>query len=320
MNPDSSIVDDLKVVLATQGVAARYTSGPIWDREITQAVRPTTLKIKEGETLGLVGESGSGKTTLGRLCLGLIKASEGEIVFEGDIIGPRRKPPPGQLSVVLQQPEWALNPRLKVSTSVSEPLAILGKSNSKEVKDQIAEMLELVGLDASYLDRYPDQLSGGQRQRVAIARALVTRPRFIVFDEAVSALDVSVQTQVLNLIKDLQEKYGFAALFISHDLAVTRYVSHRMAVMYSGQLVEIGPTDIFYGDPKHPYSKALNILGNNRVDEEWTLKGSHMELSDEGCLLRDRCRWCIDICRTDMPVLTEFGNGSVACHRVADLP
>ena len=224
-------------------------------RPAFDAVREVSLDIARGETLGLVGESGSGKSTLGRLCLGLTAPSRGEMAFEGHPFG-RLRNRAGQLSVVLQFPEWALNPRLRCGRSVEEPLVVLGVG-AAERKRRVGAMLESVGLDAAVAERLPGQLSGGQRQRVAIARALVTEPRFIVFDEAVSALDVSVQAQVLNLIRDLQAQHRFGALFISHDVAATRYLSHRIAVMREGEIVEIGPSERFYGQPEHEYSRAL---------------------------------------------------------------
>jgi ABC-type glutathione transport system ATPase component len=219
------------------------------------AVRDVSFDIAAGETLGLVGESGSGKSTLGRVCLGLTTPSRGAVGFEGEAFG-RLRARRGQLAVVLQFPEWALNPRLRCGRSVEEPLAILGVAAEERAR-RVAAMLGAVGLDAGIAERLPGQLSGGQRQRIAIARALVTEPRFIVFDEAVSALDVSVQAQVLNLIRDLQAEHGFGALFISHDIAATRYLSHRLAVMKQGEIVEIGPRERFYATPEHAYSRAL---------------------------------------------------------------
>ncbi len=219
------------------------------------AVREVSLSIGMGETVGLVGESGSGKSTLGRVCLGLQRPSRGKVLFGNESFGSLRHRR-GQLSVVLQHPEWALNPRLRCGRSIEEPLVVLGMP-AAERRARVERMLDDVGLAAGFAERYPGQLSGGQRQRVAIARALVTKPRFIVFDEAVSALDVSVQAQVLNLIRDLQDRHRFGALFISHDLAATRYLSHRIAVMYKGEIVEDGPSLRFYGEPNHPYSRSL---------------------------------------------------------------
>jgi ABC-type oligopeptide transport system ATPase subunit len=224
------------------------------------AVKSASLEISAGETLGLVGESGCGKSTLGKVCLGLVRPSRGEVLFCGEPFGRLRRRR-GQPAVVLQFPEWALNPRIRCGRSVEEPLVVLGVRIA-ERRRRVEAMLESVGLDGEFAERFPGQLSGGQRQRIAIARALITEPRFIVFDEAVSALDVSVQAQVLNLILDLQTQHGFGALFISHDLAATRYLSSRIAVMREGEIVEIGSRDQFYDRPEHPYSRSL--LGAER--------------------------------------------------------
>ena len=228
--------------------------GGSFGRAGTHAVRGVSLEVTSGETLGLVGESGSGKTTLGRVCLGLLRPTSGRILFNGKPFG-RLRDHSGELSVVLQHPESALNPRLRCGASVAEPLAILGRHHDKDVA--VARMFGQVGLDPAFAERFPGELSGGQRQRVAIARALITEPRLIVFDEAVSALDVSVQAHVLNLIRELQAEHGFGALFISHDLAATRYVCHRIAVMRHGAIVEEGPSARFYGTPEHPYTREL---------------------------------------------------------------
>jgi ABC-type glutathione transport system ATPase component len=238
------------------GVGVTYRKGPPWRRTLVPALNHVDLAIAPGQTLGLVGESGSGKSTLGRVALGLVAPTRGRVCLDGQAIHPaiRRQ---GRLAVVFQHPEWALNPRLRCGTSIGEPLRIQGRVPASEQEHRVATLLHQVGLDATLARRFPGELSGGQRQRMAIARALVTQPRFIVFDEAVSALDVSVQSQVLNLIRDLQQQHGFAALFISHDLAATRYVSQRIAVLLRGDIVEIGPARRFYDQPDHPYSRAL---------------------------------------------------------------
>lgn len=238
-----------------RGVAVTYRKGGAWRRILVPAVRSTDLTIAGGETLGLVGESGSGKTTLGRVMLGLVRPTSGTFLFEGQPFDAQLRKQ-GALSVVFQHPEWALNPRLRCGPSIAEPLRIQGVGRL-ECRQKVEAMLAEVGLDAELADRFPGELSGGQRQRMAIARALITRPRFIVFDEAVSALDVSVQSQVLNLVRNLQRQHGFAALFISHDMAATRYVSDRIAVMKRGDVVEVAPATMFYARPSHPYSRTL---------------------------------------------------------------
>ncbi len=244
-------------LVSLQSVGVTFTSGPPWARESVDAVRSVDLDIFEGETVGLVGESGSGKTTLGRVALGMQKPTRGQVLIDGAPFDGHRGRLRGRLQLVGQHPEWALNPRLRVGTSVSEPMDILGIGSRQERYARVNEMLEFVGLEPSLAGRYPHQLSGGQRQRVAIARALITKPGFIVFDEAVSALDVSVQAQILNLIKEIQSAQRFAALFISHDLAAVRYVAQRVAVMLNGEILEIAPSERFYGRPEHPYSRQL---------------------------------------------------------------
>ena len=298
-------------VIDARYVAVTYVSGPLWNRRRTEAVKAMTFEIHAGETLGLVGESGSGKTTLGRVCLGLLPATHGAVLFERQLIGPRNKPAPGKLSVVMQHPEWSLNPRLRVGVSIAEPLAIIGGTTRKQRRVRAARALEMVGLDATLAVRFPHELSGGQRQLVAIARALITEPRFIVFDEAVSALDVSVQTQVLNVIKDLQEQHGFAALFISHDLAATRYVSHRMAVMYAGSLMEIGTAERFYTGPGHPYSRALSISVDPRRYQSFALRGGAEDSTAAGCPLSLRCPLSSPRCASEAPSLDQ---ANIACH------
>jgi ABC-type glutathione transport system ATPase component len=238
-------------------VCVDYPDGRGGDR--VKALRGVSLDIFPGETVGLVGESGSGKTTFGNVLLGLVNPTAGEVQFAGRALRGRgaSRRLRGRLQVVPQNPDWSLNPSLKVWRNVAEPLVVTRSGSRSERREAVAEMLARVGLDVSMGDRHPHQLSGGQRQRVAIARAIITRPELIVFDEAVTALDASVQTQVLNLIRDLQAERGFAALFISHDIAAVRYVSHRMVVAYKGEFVETGPVERFYRQPEHPYSREL---------------------------------------------------------------
>jgi ABC-type glutathione transport system ATPase component len=224
-----------------------------------KALNEVSIAVSRAETLGVVGESGSGKTTLGRLLVGLVEAESGRVLFGGRSINDRRvrRALRGRLQVVLQNPDWSLNPAIRVWRSVAEPLVIAGVGSRHRRRELVNELLSRVGLGETIGQRRPHELSGGQRQRVAIARALITEPDLIVFDEAVTALDASVQTQVLNLIRDLQAERGFAALFISHDLAAVRYVSDRVAVMRSGEIVETGDVRRFYDLPDHPYSREL---------------------------------------------------------------
>jgi ABC-type glutathione transport system ATPase component len=219
------------------------------------AMDRVAFTIAAGETLGLVGESGSGKSTTGAVALGLLRPTSGTVRFLGAPHGRRGRA--GPIQAVLQNPHWSLNPRLTVRDSVAEPLAAATRTRLRAHHRAVAGLLDRVGLPERFADRLPHELSGGQRQRVAIARSLITRPRFIVFDEAVSALDVSVQAQTLNLIRDLQHEHGFGALFISHDLAAVRYAADRIAVLQSGRIVELADTARFWNTPEHPYSRAL---------------------------------------------------------------
>jgi ABC-type glutathione transport system ATPase component len=245
------------MILELDDVTVMFATGPPLRRERIHALRGVSLAVAKGETLGLVGESGSGKTTASRVALGLQRPTAGTVRFAGRPFPRRRRELAGQMQAVLQHPQWSLNPRMRVGTSVAEPLAVLGERAPERVPEKVAEMLDRVGLPTELAARYPHELSGGQRQRVSIARALVTLPRFIVFDEAVSALDVSVQAQILNLVKDLQGEFGFSALFISHDLGAVRYVADRIAVMRAGEIVETGATETFYTGPAHDYSNQL---------------------------------------------------------------
>ena len=306
-------------VVRLTGVSATYQPRRLRDTGSVRAVAGVTLAIERGRTLGLVGESGSGKTTLAKLCLGMMRPAHGSVEFDGAPFPRDRRRLKGRLAVVMQNPEWALNPRLRVGASVAEPLRIAGSRPSGEVDATVADILARVGLEPDLAGRFPHELSGGQRQRLAIARALITRPRFVVFDEAVSALDVSVQSQVLNLIKDLQADEGFAALFISHDIAVTRYVAHDIAVMYRGELVEQASARMFYFKPKHPYSRALRLTIAEEDREAFTFREPAASEAAEGCPFTALCSWAIDRCASDKPALRDVGESRCACHRAEEV-
>jgi ABC-type glutathione transport system ATPase component len=243
-------------IIKLADVSVHYKRGMPWNNQSIVAVAQATMAIAESETLGLVGESGSGKSTIGKICLGLLKPTTGTATLLGEpILGIGRRKP-GTLAAVLQHPEWSLNPKLTIGRSIAEPLRVAGTTAAKE-RLKVARMLERVGLNEAFARRLPGELSGGQRQRASIARALITAPRFVVFDEAVSALDVSIQAQILNMVKELQGEMNFASLFISHDLAAVRYVAHNIIVMNSGEIVDRAPAKSFYAPMSNPYVRKL---------------------------------------------------------------
>ena len=289
------------------------------------AVNQVDFDIQPGETLGLVGESGSGKSTIGRLLVGLIPPTRGHVELFGESItgkngGKHLSNVRRRLQFVFQDPYGSLNPRMRVDDCIAEPLDIAGDVSRKERADRIIELLEIVGLPRSCGDRYPHEFSGGQRQRIGIARALALRPEFIVCDEPVSALDVSMQAQIVNLLLDLQEKFGLSYLFIAHDLAVVRSIARRVAVMYAGSIVEQGPRSEIYRAPKHPYTQAL-LDAVPRPDPERqrkpTLGGEIPSILNPlpGCSFAMRCPLVTDLCRIERPRPREIGSAHlVACH------
>ena len=292
-----------------------------------RAVDGVSFDIRRGETLGLVGESGSGKSTIGRTMLQLEKATEGSVVFDGiELVGLaagalRRTRP--RMQMVFQDPHASLNPRMTVSSIVGEPLLEHGKSSSRERQERVEELLGLVGLDPTHANRYPHEFSGGQRQRIGIARAIALNPDFIVCDEPIAALDVSIQAQVVNLMEHLQDLLGLTYLFISHDLGMVRHIADRVAVMYLGHIMELADVDDLYGDPRHPYTRALQssapvpdpVVEATRV--KIILEGDIPSPSNPppGCPFNTRCPDAVDRCHEEIPAWREVAPGhGVACH------
>ena len=290
-----------------------------------RAVDGVSFTIGRGETLGLVGESGCGKSTLGRVLLRLVEPTAGTVRFEGVDLGglsaAELRRMRRHLQIIFQDPYASLNPRMRVGAIIAEGLEIHDLARGTEKRDRVIEMLRLVGLRDDACDRYPHEFSGGQRQRICIARALAVQPRFIVADEPVSALDVSVQAQVINLLQDLQEHFDLTYLFISHDLHVVEHVSHTVAIMYLGKIVETAPRDALFASPRHPYTQALLSAVPStapvRDRQRLMLTGDVPSPMNPppGCAFHPRCRYAEDRCRVDEPRLL-FGAGGhgVACH------
>ncbi|MGG3887997.1 ABC transporter ATP-binding protein [Metabacillus fastidiosus] len=311
------------VLLKVHDLKKYYIRKKFREDIILRAVDGINLTIHKGETLGLVGESGCGKSTIGQLIGQLLEPTAGEVYFEGQDLKAmaknERKRLRKDIQYIFQDAYSALNPRHKIFQLMEEPLIIQGIGTPKQRKQWIYEMLDDIGLDESYAQRYVHQLSGGQRQRVGIARALMLKPKLLILDEPVSALDVSVQSQILNLLKQLQRKYDLTYLFISHDLNVVHYMSDRVAVMYLGEIIEIANVERVYDTSLHPYTKALisSIPTYRRKYKRIALDGEIPSPLNrpEGCSLHTRCPFAKNVCRTSRPILQEIEQDQfVSCH------
>jgi oligopeptide transport system ATP-binding protein len=319
-----------KTILEVEALKVHFpVYGGLLQREVgsVKAVDGISFTVEEGETLGLVGESGCGKSTTGLAVLRMLPVTSGRIVFEGDDItklsAGEMRPIRRRMQMVYQDPFGSLNPRMTIAEIIGEPLEVHHLHGGRaERRDRIIELMQMVGLRADMIDRYPHQFSGGQRQRIGIARALAVEPRLLICDEPVSALDVSIQAQVVNLFQELQDKLGISSIFVAHDLAVVRHVSQRIVVMYLGTIVEIASRDDLYASPKHPYTQALMAaipVPNPVVEaqrEHVTITGEvpSAQRPPPGCRFHPRCRHAMPVCREQPPQLKREGQTSVACH------
>ncbi len=305
----------------------QIAGGLFQKKQYVNAVIDVSFEIEEGTTFSLVGESGCGKSTTGRLITRLIAPTNGSIIVDGKEVATAKQSELKHLrqnvQMIFQDPYASLNPRMKVKELVGEPLEIHTKLSKAEREKLVLEMLEVVGLNAEHADRYAHEFSGGQRQRLGIARALITKPKLIIADEPVSALDVSIQSQILNLLKQLQQEYKISYLFISHDLSVVEHISHYIGVMYLGSIVEIGRKETIFNEPKHPYTQAL-IASVPIADP--TLRKKKIVLTGDipnpknppsGCTFHTRCPFASDICKQAIPEMKKINEEqSVACHFV----
>jgi oligopeptide/dipeptide ABC transporter ATP-binding protein len=311
-------------MLEVRGLKKTFTSGLINKRSV-KAVDGIGFCIDDGETFGLVGESGCGKTTVGRLVLRLIEPTEGKVIFNGiEVISlgkkALRKLRP-QMQIIFQDPESSLHPRMRIEDIIAEPMKLYDLVPEEEREKKVLELIDMVGLNHEHLNRYPHELSGGQNQRVVLARVLALGPKFIVADEPTSSLDVSVQAQILSLLKRVQEEFGFSCLFISHDLNLIRNISHSMGVMYLGRLVETGRTKEIFGDARHPYTQALlsaiPVADPDAEKKRIILDGEMPSPMNPptGCRFHTRCIFREKTCEMNEPEMIDIGNGHyVACH------
>jgi oligopeptide transport system ATP-binding protein len=320
-----------EVLLEVKNLTKHFpiTRGIVFQKVVglNKAVDNVSFEIHRGETLGLVGESGCGKSTLGRTILRLLEATAGEVWFEGrnilELNNHEMRELRRDMQIIFQDPYASLNPRMTVGDIIGEPLLIHNLASGKALEQRVKELLSVVGLSGQHARRYPHEFSGGQRQRIGVARALAVNPKIIVCDEPVSALDVSIQAQVINLLQDLQKEFGLTYLFIAHDLAVVKHISDRVAVMYLGQLVELTTKDELYDNPLHPYTKALLSaipIPNPEVKRERILLEGDVPSPinpPPGCHFHTRCRYATPVCSEMVPEWKEVKPGHfVACHLV----
>ncbi|MRX51794.1 ATP-binding cassette domain-containing protein [Paracoccus sp. S-4012] len=314
-----------ETIVSVRNLTRTFVQGGAGGKQLLKAVEDVSFDIRRGETLGLVGESGSGKSTIGKVLVGALPPSEGTVDLFGTRITPQSrdrawKPLRHRVQFVFQDPHAALNPRMRVGQSIAEPLEVKGGMSRADRHARVEELMELVGLPPNFLDRFPHEFSGGQRQRIVIARALALNPDFVICDEAVASLDVSMQAQIINLLKDLQDRMGLSYLFIAHDLAVVRAASHRIAVLYAGQVVELAQRSDLYQRPLHPYTRALlDAVPRARKRQRPPVLGGEVPSllnKPRGCNFSTRCPLATEHCRQVEPALREVEGRQVACHLV----